>query len=846
MSFFLKWATRELWNDRKQSLMFVACLALGLFGFVALVGFRESIEVELRQRARSFLSADVGVSARREISKQELERMVSIIQPVAQTHVTEFFSMVAAHSESRLVQIKAIDQNYPLAGAMALGSGRAGVQLQSASQPSIWVYPELLTLLKLKVHDRIKIGSQEFTIADTVIEDTTQTFRLASLAPKIYMPRDFLDETGLLSFGSTSSDSYLFTVAKNDDHSLLELSRRVDELMNDPQIQVSTPYDAAQDSSRVMQYLLDYLGLVSLVGLSLALIGIGYLSNLFIKRRLVTLALLKILGLPEARIELFVLFQIICLSLGSLVVVVPLGILVIPLINEWLKEFLPSGVSAGMGAKFILLSAGLSIAFPILVVWPLTRLFRGVSVRSVLFEKSLQALRVQGRDVWTFAPLFLIFCATSVWISHSYRVAGIFLLSLVLAAVLVALFSRGFISVIPLSAANWRYKHAVLRMQRFGSQKLVSVIAVTFGCLLLVMLGQLRASLREDFTSPDQKKLPKYFLFDIQDEQIDSLKTYLKEKGLEPRHVSPLIRARLLSINDHSYERVSDTDGFQSREAENEARFRNRGLNLTIRAELSDSEKLTSGEWFGNTNRDQKIAEVSVEERYASRMGLRIGDQLLFDVQGVEVQGVVKNLRSVKWNRFDPNFFISVQPGFLEEAPKTWILSIGEQRGESGDQLQTELVQKFPNVSTVNVARLVQKILELTDQMSLALTGMAVLSIFVGFFILFIVMMTEAEARALELNLFRVLGARGYDVQTSYVMEAMLTSLLAASLGIGLGSLLSWILMSQVFNAGWVFASKWTVMALALSMGFSGFLSLFWSQKLLARNESSLLGEGRL
>src|SRR5690606_32005397 len=151
--------------------------------------------------------------------------------------------------------------------------------------------------------------------------------------------------------------------------------------------------------------------------------------------------------------------------------------------------------------------------------------------------------------------------------------------------------------------------------------------------------------------------------------------TALKERDLDVLGLSPMVRARILKVNGQDYERKIAETGFKTREEEREARIRNRGVNLSYRSSLADSETIVSGRDFSGEFDPQKQdkAELSVEFRFAERMGLKIGDILEFDVQGVEIEGQIINLRRVKWTSFQPNFFILVQNGVLNEAPKTFI-----------------------------------------------------------------------------------------------------------------------------------------------------------------------------
>ena len=168
-------------------------------------------------------------------------------------------------------------------------------------------------------------------------------------------------------------------------------------------------------------------------------------------------------------------------------------------------------------------------------------------------------------------------------------------------------------------------------------------------------------------------KIPSLFMFDIQETQSQDLKQLLKAERLELNFMAPMVQARLKLINGKVVEKAGDKESF-SREAEREQRSRNRGVNLSYRRDLLKAETLAAGKPMRGTYSigSKDLPQLSIEERYAKRMGLKVGDIMTFDIQGLEIEGKIRNLRKVKWNTFQPNFFILFQPGVVDDAPKTF------------------------------------------------------------------------------------------------------------------------------------------------------------------------------
>jgi putative ABC transport system permease protein len=310
-----------------------------------------------------------------------------------------------------------------------------------------------------------------------------------------------------------------------------------------------------------------------------------------------------------------------------------------------------------------------------------------------------------------------------------------------------------------------------------------------------------------------------------------------------PTTVAPMIRARILSINGKAFERSLDPTQTATREQEQESRLRNRGVNLSYRDSLSASESLVQGQWFSGpfVAAPETLPGLSVEQHYAERVGLRLGDLVQFDVQGVQLSAKVTSLRTVSWNSFQPNFFILLQPGVLDLAPKIWLITLGPMPTEKSKDLQNQLLQKFPNVSLLDVHKIVESLTDLTLKITWILLLMAVFSLLSGWVVVFAIVLQRAGQRLRDLNLLRVLGASDRSIVRILSMEFALLSSLAAALGTLLSALfaalLNWFLFEQFYPL--------SVGLLAASGGVVAVSSLLVSgvsaRSSLRRNPSELL-----
>jgi putative ABC transport system permease protein len=279
-------------------------------------------------------------------------------------------------------------------------------------------------------------------------------------------------------------------------------------------------------------------------------------------------------------------------------------------------------------------------------------------------------------------------------------------------------------------------------------------------------------------------------------------------------------------VNGVPFEKSIERSKFETREEEREARTRNRGFNLSYRAGLTSAETLYSGKPLRTTPPPDGVGEVSVERRFAERMGMKLGDELSFDVQGVPVKGRIVALRKVRWTSFQPNFFVIFQPGVIDEAPKTLIASIPRIGLERKIELQNQLVAKFPNVSIFDVEQVVEKIMGLVHEMGVAIEIMAYLCLAVGLLVLFSIAHHQATTRGPEINLLKVLGTGFGEIRTMVRIEFGLLAFFAACVGIALSYVVSYLISVVLFDGVWDWTWKFqlasVILVTLLAMAISG------------------------
>lgn len=800
-------AVKDIFSSKKFALFFALNLSLGLFGFLTLDTFKISIENSMSQKSKNILGADVGIGARRLLSPEELKIADEVFEGyLDKSQVIESFSMIAAANNSRLVEVKAIQDNFPFYGELEL-------QVQGLLTPETksrdlftgqkaWVYPEVLLQLGLKIGDKVKLGEIEVEISDVVLKDSSGAGAGFAFASPFYVSRETFEKTKLLSFGSTLYQSQLYKMPESAD--LATLVSQASAKITDPAVQVLFHKTASAQVARLLNRLNDYLGLASLVALFLTALGTTFLYRSHLTKRLKDVAIMKSLGFSVGQIRQLYLLQLLFLGTLATVPVLILSAASMAPLGMWISRELQTELNLHFTLRTVGLGFFSGLLLCILICYPLILSLKSVKPRQLFQGIEFQDSRFSWQQLLNYIPAFIFFWGMSVWLAKSWIVSSLFLALFIASFLILMVCGLAFLQLLD----RIRVKNLALRMalRNLARQKFSSIsifIAIAIGSLFMNLIPQIKSSLDAELESPTSNKLPSLFLFDIQEDQVEPLKQELQKMETGLLYVSPMIQARLNKVNQQAFEKSDRNEESFTREQENENRFRNRGFNLSYRQGLSDSESITAGKEIIGTYdpNSHTLPLISLEKEFAKRLDLKIGDELEFEIQGVMISGVVANLRKVKWTSFQPNFFVLFQDGAINEAPKTFLAGIPGLSAVKKSEVQNGLVKAFPNVSAIDVSQLIERISEIIGQMSLAISAMAGLSILIGLAILFAIANQKSIERRKEINLLKVLGAPFGFIGGVFYYEFILLTILASTLGIFLSFICHFILIKIVFES---------------------------------------------
>ena len=799
MGFVLRMALRELRAARWRLALLVGTVAVGVSALVAITSFSDNLRDSVSQQARSLLGADLALSSRQPLSRRVEALLDTLSKRGELARVTSFAGMayVPRGQGSRLVQVAAVSGKYPFYGEIGTVPRKAWETLHQGH--NVIVDPSLLTALDARVGDTLALGEARFAIAGSVRSAPNEVgFRFA-LGPRIYIPAAALPETGLLGFGARVQ--YEVFAKLPPGVSAQQLAERYRRLLTAERVRVRTVADDQRNLNDVLSRLTGYLGLVALMALLLAGIGVASAAVVLVRQRSDSIAVLRCLGATSRRTFMIYLLESVAIALAGSLLGALVGVALQRLLPIVLGSLLP--VQVTLTTSWHAIGVGIGIGVWVALSFTLLPL---LGIRRI---SPLQALRRayeperRPPDLWR--GLTAVSLAASITLLAVHQVgswrqgamfAGAAALTLAILWGTAWALTRILTGRVP-ARIPYVWRQGLANLHRPANQTVMLILAIGFGAFLLGTLYLVQHNLLEQLRNTGGDARPNLVLFDIQPDQITAVRHELEEAGLPLVGPTAIVPMRIQSVRGRAVGSLLGADGGGGEGPSNSWALR-REYRSTYRDSLVPTERLVAGTWTGR--KASPPASISVEEDLARELGVGVGDEIVWDVQGVALRSRVTSLRQVDWARFEPNFFVVFAPGTLEGAPQTLAALTRVSNPADRGRFQRRIAERFSNVSTLDLSLLQETLGRLVERVALAIRFMALFSLGVGVLVVIGALATSRFQRVREAALLRTLGATRGQIFRVVVAEYLSLGLLATTTALILSTLAAWALARFVFE----------------------------------------------
>ncbi|QQS48305.1 MAG: ABC transporter permease [Acidobacteriota bacterium] len=817
MSFVFKMAWREIRSSWRRLLFFFICIAIGVGSIVSLRSIVQNMKASIASESRSLLTADVQVSTNAPWNKETLavlEKYYSSPIVEAHTQVIETATMLRsgedAESRPKMVELKAVESPFPFYGQMILAGGKK-YSHDLLKGRGVLVKESVLTMLDLKVGDQVKIGKLDFTIRGVVEKEPGSGMSAFSLGPRVIIDHEDAVAAGLTTFGSRVRYRTLFKTREGAmDALLLELERELK-----PQRLVSVrSFRYSQDRmSESLTRVEDYLSLIGLVILVLGGIGISSVTRVFVQQKMKTIAILKCIGGRNAAVLGTYLLQVLFLGLIGSLMGLGLAQLASILLPRYFAGRLPFDVQFGLTWQATL--QGLGIGMLIALLFSLIPLLEIRQIKPILVLRSAtdqRRFRFDWVRIAAGAAVIAGLLGLASWQAGSLKVGAIFLgglaamtIVLMVAATALMKFLRG-LRYIP----SFALRQGVNSLYRPGNQTRIILLAVGLGVFFVVSVRSLQLNLRNEFSLDLDAVQADLYLIDIQKDQRQGVEEAITSYTGRKPQIIPTIRTRISRVNQQEVNRET------LRNSENRGLL-GREYVVTYRPYVEDFETILEGKFWDRT--PSSTPEVSIEELLHDELGLNVGDTMTFDIQGRQIAAKVTSVRRVNWRNARTGFLVVFRPGTIEDAPTMFISAIrGPAPGPKRSQLQRELVDKYPNVSVIDVLDIIEVARGIVGNVSLAVTFVGGFVFLSGLLILIGSIAMTKFHRLYESAILKTLGARKKLIVYTLLIEYGVLGLLAGLLGSAAAIALTWAISDQVFKINWQLTPSVNLLGIAVAL----------------------------
>ncbi len=818
----LRWLFTMAWRDSRRSrqklLLFISSIVVGIAALVAISSFSENLQATVDEQAKELLGADYAVTSGSTPS--------AFTPDSATTHYTDevaFASMVYFPNGggSRLVNVKALGDGFPYYGAFETQPKQAGTEFRN--ERSALVDNTLLMQFNARPGDSIRIGEVTFLIKGNLEKVPGQNQVFSSVAPPVYIPLEYLEETNLLQKGSRYVWKRYVRIldlpANPQERAEILSSIEKDIPTRYENHSVETSESRKRSVGRIFDNLTVFLNLTAFMALLLGCVGVASSVNLYARSKLSAVAVLRCLGVSGTQAFAIFVLQIGTMGLLGAVVGAALGNALQWLLPEVFANILPVEVPISFSWRANLLGVGTGVLISVLfALLPLSK------VRNVSPLRTLRASLEEEQTPTDHLPkliyaAILLFIFGFTLLQMKEPVAALVFTAAILGAFgllvgtawgLVLLVKRFF-------PTSWSYlwRQGLANLFRPNNQTVTLMVSVGLGTALIstLLLSQ-NLLLQEVAISGADEARSNMVLFDIQTKQRDEVADLTRSFGLPLIQQVPIAAMRLEQIGEITAQQAAQDSTLRRYRGTFRREFR-----VSYRDSLIASEASVAGVWNGVHLAGTPVG-VSLEERFAESIEASLGDTLVFNVQGMLLTAYVSHIRKVDWARVQTNFTILFPKGVLEDAPQFHvIMTRTENDGQSG-KFQQALVEKYPNISVIDLNLILSTLDEVLTQISFVIQFMSLFSIITGFVVLIGSVSTSKYQRIQEAVLLRTLGGSRRQIIWISAIEYALLGSLATFTGLVLSLVGGWALATFSFQLSfappvWPLLGLWALVTLS-------------------------------
>jgi putative ABC transport system permease protein len=810
-------ALRELRSGAGGLAVFVLCIALGVAAVAAIGSLAASFDEALARQGRLLIGGDLSFELiHREASAEERAALDALGQV---SESASFRAMARSNGKTALVEVKAVDDAYPLYGEVSMSeTDRVGYVWRGPSV--VLAERTLLDRLSLAVGSRLAIGEADVTIGGVLGEQPDRLADRLAYGPKLLMSRETLAKTGLVQPGSLIRWTYRLKLPapRASDKRVLAAARAaIESKFPQAGFAIRDWTDPAPSLRREADRFTQFINFVGLTALLLGGIGVGNAIQSYMAKKREIIATFKCLGAASRLVLGVYLIQALLLTAVGIAAGLLIGALTPAILAAFYGDALPITLAIEPH-PLPLMTASLAglLTMVLFVLWPLGRAASvpaAVLMRSHLTEEREPSARAYavGAAIAGLALFALAIAASEERAITASISAGI---------VAAFLLLTGFGLILQRYAARFRRTRppalALALTSIAGPNSLARSIAVSLGLGLglLVAVSLIYRSLHTEIANNIAIDAPAYYFLDVEAKDIAAFQQLVRT--IEPDAElddAPMLRGRIVALKGVPAEKI---------EATPDTRWVLAGdRGLTYTDAVPSASTLVAGEWWPKDYAGPPL--VSFDAELAEGLGLKLGDSITVNILGRNVEATIASFRKIDWESLAINFVMVFSPNTLQGAPHRMLTTLEFPKGtppEREGKVIQGLAEAYPLVTAIRVGDIVEAAKEMLGRVMAAIGATAGITLLIGAAVLAGAVAAGQERRKYLAVIYKTLGATRSRIIRAELLEFGLPGLATALLAIVIATVTAWALCKWAFEVDFVFspvaAAETVLLALAL------------------------------
>ena len=777
--FSLRMAWRDSRASRRRLALFSLSIVFGIAALVALGSGSASLARAMRVQAKGLLGADLILTSRLPFSGG-LEQALAALGG-AEARDDSLASMMVfpgAGGAARLVEVRAMEGGFPFYGDFVTEPADAADRLRRGEDVVI-LEETLANQFGVKVGDSVKLGRSVLTVAGALRKLAGESAAVATFAPRALIPLRALPAAGLSGPGSLVRHRVALRLPAGIDPDAVLIALR--QKFPEERFSAETAASRERELGRALTNVYHFLNLVGFIALLLGAIGVASAIHVHVRQKIATVGVLRCLGATAGQAFSVYLIQGIGLGLLGAVLGAGLGVALQQALPAVLKDWLPfpveffiawPAVGRGMAAGFLI-----CVLFTLLPLLAVRRVSPLVALRAAAAETA-GPVRF---DPWRVAIAALIALAVA---GFAYEQTGSRRLGVGFAAAL-AVGVAGLARAVAWAARRYPprrlpyvVRQGIANLHRPNNRTVLLLVSLGLGTFLILTLYLARSTLLAEIGDAGGAGRPNLLFFDIQDDQVGPLDRIAAAAGAPVLEQAPVVTMKLASIRGRAVKDLLEDRGVRLPGWALRREYRS-----TFRGGTAATERVVQGTFVGRAA-PGSVAPISVEEGLARDLGLSLGDEMVWDVQGVQIRTRVSSVRRVEWRRLEPNFFVVFPEGVLEGAPKFYVAAVRAASSAESARLQRLVAAALPSVTAIDLALILQTLDAIFAKVAFAVDFMAFFTAATGLVVLAGAVVAGRYQRIRESVLLRTLGATRRQLDRIRLVEYSVLGGLSALLGI--------------------------------------------------------------